>query len=625
MTVTEGPDAEVSVIDGSDHDDGDDGYMTVDSRDQILDHADRESVHVEVRGESPDVPEVTTRAAKAPDGGWGWCVVLGALIMRTVIGGFGRSHGLFYLRFKDRYGGTATETALVTSLTGFVRMSSGPFVSILSGRFSCRWITAIGTVVLMAGVVMTGYSPNLLFLYFSYGIVAGLGRSLAMTPCPILLGYYFDKRRSLAFGIASAGFSIGGFAITPLIELLFQEYGYSGAFLVLTAFTMNIFVAAALFRPVQANSKREKCSRQSVESDETKQALIQTAIVNNELVNNELRQTDAIAVNGSAVNGHVQESTNVLTTCDSNSTTCHLAITNYENIEIPMEDRSESAKTDTFFPKIITNEFDTSNVNKSVPNDEVTSHKTSRKISVEKTASEDAEIIGTETKTISETSENETKTKNDNDGKKKKQTWMSWSILKNPRFMCYTFAMFCFSLPASGTFLPALAKSKGCTEIQAATILSISAGCDTVIRVISGFVLDLKFFRNKRPLVFNIVTFFQGSVLFLFPHMTSFSGFAWLSVLEGTFTGIKMAQDTVILLDILGADKFASSLAVTMAAQCVSLLVGPTISGRLIDTSGSYQGAFIFDGSSILLGGVVMAIGNLYNKIATKRSNLAET
>ncbi|KAH3799817.1 hypothetical protein DPMN_153433 [Dreissena polymorpha] len=62
-----------------------------------------------------------------------------------------------------------------------------------------------------------------------------------------------------------------------------------------------------------------------------------------------------------------------------------------------------------------------------------------------------------------------------------------------------------------------------------------------------------------------------------------------------------------------------------MAAQCVSLLVGPTISGRLIDTSGSYQGAFIFDGSSILLGGVVMAIGNLYNKIATKRSNLAET
>ena len=89
----------------------------------------------------------------------------------------------------------------------------------------------------------------------------GLGRSLAMTPCPILLGYYFDKRRSLAFGIASAGFSIGGFAITPLIELLFQEYGYSGAFLILTAFTMNIFVAAVLFRPLQADSKRGKCSK----------------------------------------------------------------------------------------------------------------------------------------------------------------------------------------------------------------------------------------------------------------------------------------------------------------------------------------------------------------------------
>ncbi|KAH3799815.1 monocarboxylate transporter 4-like [Dreissena polymorpha] len=622
MTVTDDPepdDAKMSVIDGLNHDDGDDGYMTVDSRDQILDHADMESVHVEVRGESPDVPEVTTRAAKAPDGGWGWCVVLGALIMRTVIGGFGRSHGLFYLRFKDRYGGTATETALVTSLTGFVRMASGPFVSVLSGRFSCRLITAIGTVVLMAGVVMTGYSPNLLFLYFSYGLVAGLGRSLAMTPCPILLGYYFDKRRSLAFGIASAGFSIGGFAITPLIELLFQEYGYSGAFLILTAFTMNIFVAAVLFRPLQADSKRGKCSKQTqVDSDEAKQALIQTAIVSNEL-----RQSDDIAVNGSAVNGHVEDVTIALKTCDNNVAISDLAFTNgqSENIGILLEDKSASAKTCSFFPKIITIELATTNEKKSMPHDEVTSQ--TSKLSVDKTASENAKIFGAETDTTNETSEDETQTRNEEDDNKKKQKWMSWSILKNPRFMCYTFAMFCFSLPASGTFFPALAKSKGCTEIQAATILSISAGCDMVIRVISGFVLDLEFFRNKRPLVFNIVTFFQGSVLFLFPNMTSFSGFALLSVLEGAFTGIKEAQGSVVLLDMLGVDKFASSLAVQMAAQCVSLLVGPTISGRLVDNSGSYEGAFIFGGSSILLGGVVMAIGNIYNKIATKRSNLA--
>ena len=84
---------------------------------------------------------------------------------------------------------------------------------------------------------------------------SGLGRAFALTPVPILLGYYFKKRRSLAFGVATAGYSLGGFMLIPVVETLFENVGYSGTFLLLGGFTLNVTVCAALFRPVVLHMK----------------------------------------------------------------------------------------------------------------------------------------------------------------------------------------------------------------------------------------------------------------------------------------------------------------------------------------------------------------------------------
>lgn len=79
-------------------------------------------------------------------------------------------------------------------------------------------------------------------------------------------------------------------------------------------------------------------------------------------------------------------------------------------------------------------------------------------------------------------------------------------------------------------------------DIQAATLLSISAGFDTVFRVITGIVLDLKVFRSVRPQIYNGVTFLQGFIAALFPLMTSYSEFMILSAIDGAVQGTKLAQ-----------------------------------------------------------------------------------
>ncbi|XP_045195877.2 monocarboxylate transporter 9-like isoform X2 [Mercenaria mercenaria] len=555
---------------------------------------------------------ITVDEQRAPDGG-----------------GLGRSHGLFYIKFKERFNGTATSTALVTSLTGFMRLSAGPAVSILSGRFRCRLLTLFGTVILFLGLILTGFGPNLQFLYFSYGVVAGLGRAFTLSPVPILLGYYFNKRRSLAFGLASAGFSIGGFAITPMVELLFQHYGFQGTFLILSGFALNILVSSALFRPIELHRKLTSPNRNFKKTDSSSDV--------NSLVFKSLEQIESGTVLGSSTisinrlhvksNGANYSSTSSLNKPKSppgfsgRQITDHSQSVNSQNIFLgEMQNTSADSKetNGNGVEMSILSKTHTKSKNGTVDihdgslcRDEQEHGENKDKLlhtnNDEDTGIEDSDIARNN---ICKWCCFKRRTMKDLE-KKKKTKLISWSVLKDTRFQCFVFATFCFTLPSSGLFLPALAKSKGVSEIQAATLLSISAGCDTVFRVLSGIVLDLKVFRSIRPLIYNGVTFLQGIVAALYPLMTNYSEFLAVSAVDGAIQGVKNAQGAVVMMDLLGVDKLASSMAVTMAVQCIAIFLGPTVSGQLIDRYGSYDGAFYFGAGAILLGGLVMAAGNL--------------
>ena len=124
----------------------------------------------------------------------------------------------------------------------------------------------------------------------------------------------------------------------------------------------------------------------------------------------------------------------------------------------------------------------------------------------------------------------------------KKKKLISLSIVKDIRFLTFLLASFCNSLPSSNLFLPSLAVSRGLTEFEAAYLLSINAGTDTVFRVIAGLVLDMKVFRTKRPLIFNAMIFLQAVTVFLIPSMGSFVSLAVLVSVEGMAQGTKNAQ-----------------------------------------------------------------------------------
>lgn len=66
----------------------------------------------------------------------------------------------------------------------------------------------------------------------------------------MMVGLYFNERRGLAVGVATSGVGFGSFGIPTLTDVLFEYYGFWGAFMVLGAFIMNLSVCGAMFRPL---------------------------------------------------------------------------------------------------------------------------------------------------------------------------------------------------------------------------------------------------------------------------------------------------------------------------------------------------------------------------------------
>lgn len=201
----------------------------------------------------------------APDGGWGWWCVVGCALAHFFIGGFERSGGILLLQLQSKFGSGTSSTTWIISLSATLRLLLGPLASVLSNKFSCRRVVIAGGLIFSAGVMISAFMPELEILYLTYGILGGLGKSFAYAPGLVIVGQYFKKRRSLAVGVATAGGGLGTLLLPPLFEILFEEWGFTGAFIILAGFPLHLCISGGLYRPLVDNKDKHR----KLKDDET--------------------------------------------------------------------------------------------------------------------------------------------------------------------------------------------------------------------------------------------------------------------------------------------------------------------------------------------------------------------
>ncbi|KAJ8321166.1 hypothetical protein KUTeg_001291 [Tegillarca granosa] len=208
--------------------------------------------------------ETDFREQSGPDGGWGWFIVIGCTITLIITGGMERSAGVLFLKFDERFGRSAAVTAWVTSLSTVIDMMSGPLTSTLSNRFSARSVVITGSLLSAISILSSGFTPNLEFVFFSYGVLAGFGRSCMSVPAMVLVGLYFNKRRGLAVGLSTSGIGLGAFIIPPLVDMFFLIYGFTGAFILMAGVVLQVTICGALYRPLHVQLRLMNYDRKKI-------------------------------------------------------------------------------------------------------------------------------------------------------------------------------------------------------------------------------------------------------------------------------------------------------------------------------------------------------------------------
>ncbi|KAM6951582.1 monocarboxylate transporter 9b [Aplochiton taeniatus] len=187
---------------------------------------------------------------KAPDGGWGWAIVVACFTAQFLAYGSPQSVGVLYPEWLHTFQEGKGMTAWVGSLVLGVGLIASPVCSACVVNFGARPVTIFSGVMVSGGLILSAFAPNVSFLIFSYGVVVGMGCGLVYAATLTITCQYFDKRRGLALGVVTTGTSAGGFLYATVQNELILLLGLDGCLLVTGAFALNIIACAGPMRPL---------------------------------------------------------------------------------------------------------------------------------------------------------------------------------------------------------------------------------------------------------------------------------------------------------------------------------------------------------------------------------------
>ena len=164
------------------------------------------------------------------------CVALGAMFSLAI-----------FLDPVSRDTGWSRAGISVAMTINFLVMGAGAFAwGALSDRYGTRVVVSIGAVLLGLALVLTSRIQSLLLFQLTYGILVGLAASTFFAPMIALTTGWFDKQRSLAVSLVSAGMGVAPMTISPLARWLITTYDWRTAMLVIGILAWVLLIPAAM-------------------------------------------------------------------------------------------------------------------------------------------------------------------------------------------------------------------------------------------------------------------------------------------------------------------------------------------------------------------------------------------
>src|SRR5215217_6004514 len=160
--------------------------------------------------------------------GQAFAILGGAALMMTLAMGIRQNLGLFQAPASKELGIAISDFALAISVQQVAWGLSQPFAGIVADKHGTRGVALVGSLLFIAGVVLTATAKGALPIVLGAGVLIGV--ALACTTSGITANIAArvvqPTRRTLAFGIVSAAGSVGTMLTAPIAAYMLNHDGW---------------------------------------------------------------------------------------------------------------------------------------------------------------------------------------------------------------------------------------------------------------------------------------------------------------------------------------------------------------------------------------------------------------
>ena len=176
---------------------------------------------------------------------YGWVVVAAGALMGCVAMGCTFSLAVFLQPMSEATGWSRTGVSTAMTLV-FVTMGIGGFAwGALTDRFGPKVVVLSGALLLGTGLSLASRATSLLQFQLVYGILVGGSAGSIFAPMIATVTGWFEKQRSLAVSLVSAGMGVAPMTISPFARWLLSNYDWRTSQLVIAILSWFLLVPTA--------------------------------------------------------------------------------------------------------------------------------------------------------------------------------------------------------------------------------------------------------------------------------------------------------------------------------------------------------------------------------------------
>ncbi|XP_011668954.2 uncharacterized protein LOC580267 isoform X1 [Strongylocentrotus purpuratus] len=557
-----------------------------------------------------------------------WFVLLCAHMSMVIFAGTYRSLGVFLVEWKDYFNTTSTEISAIITVLAASGLLSGIPSGIVITRYGCHYGSLLGGIAFVSGTVTSVFAPNPLVLCFTMGFVTGLGIGAVRNSAVVAIAQVFKKGFSRANGIALAGASIGMMLVPPLLQLCIDQYGWRGALLILVGIQMHLFIVALIFRPpqrVNVPEENQTKSRPAVRGgkNETKEHELEPLRgVHGDNSKSTCSDVTLHLSSAKDISQSVDEKQK-LNTGDDMTAHSHVDTepdktkTDHDEIQKTTEDDHEIDTEQNCLgvaqsPKI---NGDCEGVAKFCTKEIDIIERDGTEVSNKRHGPSHEHSGLKENELLMNLSDEVRINEPNGDGPSapcasnrrpsRLQRGLHFSGLSlfcnNVGFCLLNLCQIMIGLCYTGilTHLVASAVYDGIDQQSASFLLSVFGIGNLIVRLASGWLVELHFLSPEHLYVLAVVAF--GATMIVSRAWSSYEWYVVVAILFGLSSGLFRTLDSVVLKRYVGMKYFARAIGVFYAFSGVGDLIGPVFAGALYDASNSYDLPFYVGGSVLIV------------------------